>query len=204
MTGVQTCALPIFNGETKILEESVVAPLIVPEKKILLPRSEFERHIDPLAFQLDADWLKYEPRTLRQKQTKNLFLNARAKGRLHAFTCMAIDPSLDPVTGEVVYQPGLPPAVGKSYNDWVTIFKNYAPERNSRVLTITEGVCKNLELIKRLVTWKKHSVEAAWDAVCDHSSELGHFDDSDNIQNGFEPTGSREVCGFYEIGRAHV
>lgn len=190
------------NGEAKILVESAVTPFIVPEKKIMLPQSEFERRIDPLAFQLDADWLKYEPRTNSQYQTKELFLDARAKGRLHAFTCMAIDPSFDPVTGEVVYQPGLPPAVGKSYKYWVTTFKNYAPERNSRVLAGTEGVCKNLELIRRLVTWKKVSVEMAWDAVCDHSAELGHFADSDNARNDFEPTGSREVCGFYDLGNA--
>ncbi len=162
------------NGEAKILVESAVEPLIVPEKKIMLPRSEFERHIDPLLFQLDADWLKYEPRTDRQKQTKELFLDARVKGRLHAFTCMAIDPSFDPVTGEVVYQPGLPPAVGKSYNWWEGTFNDYAPERNSRVLTRTKGACKNLELIRRLVTWKKVSVEKAWDAVCDSSGSLGH------------------------------
>ena len=187
------------NGETKILVESAVAPLIVPEKKIMLPRSEFERHIDPLLFQLDADWLKYEPRTDRQKQTKELFLDARVKGRLHTFTCMAIDPSFDPVTGEVVYQPGLPPAVGKSYNWWEGTFNDYAPERNSRVLTRTEGVCKNLELIRRLVTWKKVSVEKAWDAVCDSSGSLGHQYNSDNPKRDFEPTGCREVCGFYDL-----
>ncbi len=196
--------LMVPKDATKIKLEFDTAPaFIVPEKKIYLPRSEFERRIDPLAFQTDADWLQYEPRTDRQNKTKKLFLNARAKGRLHAFTCMAIDPSFDPVTGELVYQPGLPPAVGKSYNDWVTILKNYAPERNSRVMTRTEGANKNLELIRRLVTWKKVSVEAAWDAVCDHSSELGHFADSDNAKNGFEVTGSREVCGFYDLGNVY-
>lgn len=196
--------LIVPKGVTKIDLKFDTAPaLIVPEKKIYLMRSEFERWIDPLVFQLDADWLKYEPRTDRQKQTKELFLDARVKGRLHAFTCMAIDPSFDPVTGELVYQPGLPPAVGKSYNDWVTIFKNYAPERNSRVLARTEGACKNLELIRRLVEWRKVTVEAAWDAVCDHSAKLGHFADSDNAQNCFEPTGSREVCGFYDLGNAY-
>lgn len=198
-----TCKSTVKVDETP----SLILPnkkFTVPDKKIMLPRSEFERHIDPWAFQLDADWLKYEPRTDRQKQTKELFLDARAKGdRLHAFTCMAIDPSFDPVTGEVVYQPGLPPAVGKSYNWWEGTFKDYAPERNSRVLTRTEGVCKNLELIRRLVTWKKVSVEAAWDTVCDHSAELGHFSDSDNAQNCFEPAGSREVCGFYDLGNAY-
>lgn len=98
------------------LEFDTAPALIVPKKKIMLTQSEFERRIDPLAFQLDADWLKYEPRTDRQKQTKELFLDARVKGRLHAFTCMAIDPSFDPITGKLVYQPGLPPAIGKCYN----------------------------------------------------------------------------------------
>ncbi len=182
------------SGVSKIeLEFDMASELIVPKKKIYVPQSEFEQRINPLAFQLDADWLQYEPRTYKQDQTKELFLDARVKGRLHAFTCMAIDPSFDPVTGELVYQPGLPPAVEKSYNWWVYTFKDYAPERNSRVMTKTEGACKDLELIRRLVTWKKVSVEAAWDAVCDHSVELGHFADSDNAQNGFEVTGSREV-----------
>lgn len=202
--GRRSIEVIIPNEVTEIkLAFGTTSELILPEKKIYVPQSEFERHIDSLAFQLDADWLQYEPRTFRQKETKDLFLDAKAKGRLHAFTCMAIDPSFDLVTGEVVYQPGLLPAVGKSYNYWVTIFKNYAPERNSRVMTRTEGACKNLELIRRLVVWKKVSVEAAWEAVCDHSSELGHFVDSDNAQKGFEKTGSREVCGFYDLGNAY-
>lgn len=71
------------------------------------------------------------------------------------------------------------------------------------MLTRTEGVCKNLELIRRLVEWKKVPVEKAWDAVCDHSAKLGHFADSDNAQNSFEATGSREVCGFYDLGNAY-
>lgn len=166
----------------------------------VIPQSEFERRIDPLRFQLDAGWLQYEPKTDRQCQTKELFLAARAKGRLHAFTCMAIDPSLDPVTGELVYQPGLPPAVGKSYKEWESMFENYAPDRNSRVLSKTEGVCKRLELIGRLVEWKKWSIEKAWNTVCDHSRKIGHFKDSDNAKNDFELTGSREICGFYDLG----
>lgn len=126
-------------------------------------------------------------------------MDARVKGRLHAFTCMAIDPSFDPVTGEVVYQPGLPPAVGKSYNWWEGTFNDYAPERNSRVLAKTEGACKNLELIRRLVEWRKVTVEDAWDAVCDSSGRLGHYYNSDNPKRDFEPTGCREVCGFYDL-----
>lgn len=169
------------------------------QNKVIL-RSEFERRIDPLSFQLDADWLQYEPKTDRQHETKDLFLDARAKGRLHAFTCMAIDPSLDPVTGKLVYQPGLPPAVGKSYKEWETMFENYAPYRNSRVLAKTEGACKRLELIMRLVEWKKWSIGKAWNTVCDHSSEIGHFIDSDNAKKDFELTGSREICGFYDLG----
>lgn len=174
--------------------------IVVPKKKILLPQSEFERRIDPLLFQPDADWLQHEPKSDNQNKIKNLFLDARANDRLHRFTVMAIDPSIDPDTGEVVYQPGLPPAVGYSYNWWVTKLEAYDRSRNSRVKSLTEWACENLELIRRLVEWKRVSVKEAWDAVCDHSAKLGHFADSSNAQDWFEPTGSREVCGFYDRG----
>ena len=131
-----TCKLTVEVDETPLL----ILPdkkLVAPEKKIVIPK-ELERKIDPLAFPMDADWMQYEPKTRRQMEIKKLFLDAKAKGRLHSFTCMAIDVSYDEETGKLIYKKGLPPAVGHSNRWWVDMLKNYAPDRNSRQMTKTE------------------------------------------------------------------
>ena len=40
----------------------------------------------------------------------------------------------------------------------------------------------------------------AWYAVCTNSKDLGHCRNSVNAKYDFEMTGSREVCGFYDLG----
>ena len=57
-------------------------------------------------------------------------------------------------------------------------------------------------LIKQLVEsgW---SIEGAWNAVCNDSRNLGHYWNSAGALHKFEPTGSREICGFCDLGNAY-
>lgn len=160
-----------------------------------IPKSELECRIDPNIFA--GEWLEHQPTTQRQKETLTLWQEAKAKGRLHAFTCMTIDPSVK--DGKLVYQKGLPISTGLSQRQWAKLLKEYNPSRNSRQMTRTEYACRNLFLIQRLVE-SGYKIEEAWRAVCDDSKNIGHYRNSDNAKGDFEPTGSREVCGFCDLG----
>lgn len=81
------------------------------------------------------------------------------------------------------------------------MLKDYNPRRNSRQMTRTEYACRNLFLIQKLVK-SGYEIEEAWEAVCDDSRKIGHYRNSDNPKHDFEPTGSREVCGFCDLGNA--
>ena len=110
---------------------------------------------------------------------------------------MTIDPSVK--DGKLVYQKGLPIKTGFSQKQWEKMLKDYNPNRNSRQMTLTEYACRNLFLIQKLVR-AGYEIEEAWRTVCDDSRKIGHYRNSDNPKHCFEPTGSREVCGFWDLG----
>lgn len=157
--------------------------------------SELECKIDPNMFA--GEWLNHQPSTRTQKEILHLYLDAKANGRLHTFTCMKIDPSVK--DGKLVYQKGLPIKTDFSQNQWTKMLKDYKPSRNSRQMTRTEYVCRNLFLIQKLVE-SGYEIEESWQAVCDDSRKIGHYSDSYNPKNNFEATGSREICGFCDLG----
>ena len=159
--------------------------------------SKLECRIDPNLFA--GEWLNHQPTTPRQKETLHLYLDAKAKGRLHTFTCMTIDPSVK--DGKLVYQKGLPIKTGFSQRQWAKMLREYNPSRNSRQMTRTEYACRNLFLIQRLVE-SGYEIEEAWKVICDDSKKIGHYRNSDNPKGTFEPTGSREVCGFCDLANA--
>lgn len=195
-------AIPEVNGGRCILAEVkdgyVLAKFEIGENETSsISESELECRIDPNIFA--GAWLEYQPTSRRQKETLDLYQDAKAKGRLHAFTCMTIDPSVK--DGKLVYQKGLPIKTGFSQKQWAKMLKDYNPSRNSRQMARTEYACRNLYLIQKLVQ-SGYEIAEAWKAVCDDSIKIGHYRNSDNPKYDFEPTGSREVCGFCDLGNA--
>ena len=195
-------AIPEVNGGRCISAEMkdgyVLAKFEIGENETSsISESELECRIDPSIFV--GAWLEHQPTSRRQKETLDLYQDAKAKGRLHAFTCMTIDTSVK--DGKLVYQKGLPIKTGFSQRQWAKMLKDYNPSRNSRQMTRTEYACRNLFLIQRLVE-SGYEIAEAWEAVCDDSRKIGHYRNSDNPKNDFEPTGSREVCGFCDLGNA--
>ena len=160
-----------------------------------ISKSELECRIDPNIFA--GAWLEHQPTTERQKETLDLYWDAKAKGRLHAFTCMTIDASVK--DGKLVYQKGLPIKIGFSQRQWAKMLKDYNPSRNSRQIARTEYVCRNMYIIWKLVE-SGYEIAEAYEMVCDNSSKIGHYGNSDNPKNDFEPTGSRKVVGFCDLG----
>ena len=43
----------------------------------------------------------------------------------------------------------------------------------------------------------------AWKAVCNDSKELGHYWNSENTKYKFEPTGSRQICEYYDLANTY-
>lgn len=176
-----------INSKVKEAKEKIEVP-------VASENSEFECKIDPIIF--DGVWMEHEPSTERQKETLDLYKEAKSKGMLHSFTCMTIDPTV--INKRLIYKKDQLPAVGLPQKKWKKILKEYNPRRNSRQMTRTEFICRNLFIIQKLVE-SGYGIDRAWYAVCDDSKEIGHYNNSYDAKGYFETTGSREVCGFYDL-----
>jgi hypothetical protein len=139
--------------------------------------------------------MKYKPRTEGEYRTKDL-IDEAIGSQVKNFYRPIMDPYF--TANGIGYVAGKKPAVGKSYDWWVDTAKKYAPSRKSRLGTRLEYGAFLGVLIKKLVEEGK-SVEWAWNAVCNDSKELGHYWNSENAKHEFEPTGSRIICGFYDL-----
>lgn len=145
---------------------------------------------------LDDEFLKYQPKTKKEKEFKEQVEKAIKSG-LKDFYRPKCDPSLSE-EGSICYVPGKKPVVGKSYNWWEKVAKEFCPERNSRLGTKYDYIAFVAVLIKELIASGK-SIEWAWNAVYNDSKELGHYWNSKDAKHNFETTGSREICGFYDL-----
>lgn len=142
---------------------------------------------------LEDAFLKHEPTTIRQTKLKLRLIAGIKRGLLEDFRCPAMDPSLDE-DGNLVYEVGKPPAVGKKIKFWVKKFKQFMPEKNSRIGTGYERAAFLGFLIKYLTEEEGYEVSEAWEAICDNTQKLkGHE------KHDFEPTGSRKVGAFYDL-----
>jgi len=169
----------------------------IPKKKelydpfVLVPASNLS---------LTDDFMRHTPKTEREKELRKELVEVIRK-RVPDFYRPRFDPSFDEY-GEISYQPGACPAVGKSYNWWEEHAKAFCPECKSRLGTKSEYVAFLGVLIKKLVEsgW---SIEGAWNAVCNDSHELGHYWNSDGALHKFEPTGSREICSVCDLANTY-
>ena len=146
---------------------------------------------------LKDDFLKFIPKTEQEKVFKEEVTRAIIFG-VRDFWRPVCDASFD-ANGHICYEPGKMPAVGKSYDWWAENAKDFCPERSSRLGTKSEYIAFLATLIKELVASGK-SLEWTWNAVCNDSKELGHYWNSNTPRYEFEPTGSREICGWCDLG----
>jgi len=146
-------------------------------------------------------FMQYIPRTPKEKAFKNQ-VEQVIKSGLRDFWRPIYDPSFTDDGEGIRYEPGMWPAIGKSYVWWKKAAKNFLPKRGSRLGTRSEYIAFLATLIKVLVNTGE-SVEWAWNAVCNDSRELGYYWDLQNANHHFESTGSRCVCGFYDLGNTY-
>ena len=141
--------------------------------------------------------MQYEPKTEEEYQLKELLTKVIKKG-IKDFWRPRLDPSFNDDGRGICYKPGSEPAVARSYNWWKKAAKDFDTKRSSRLGTKSEYVAFLGVLIKALVN-EGWSVEEAWHAVCQDSKKLGHYWNSEDAKHEFEPTGSREICGFFDL-----
>lgn len=158
------------------------------------------RKVPASELRLDDEFLKHCPQTRAEKKFKE-DVETAIKNGLQDFWSPICDPSFDD-NGCICYEPGKKLAVGKSYNWWEENAKAFCPERGSRLGIKSERIAFLAMLIKDLVASGK-SLEWAWNAVCNDSKKLGHYRNSENAKHAFEDTGSREICGWCDLGNAY-
>lgn len=170
-------------------EGSSIPQITIPE--ILMRRVEAE------SLSLDDEFMKHNPKTEQEEVTKILIKEVIDKG-VKNFYRPRMDPSFTKTGENICYEKGRGPAVGKSYDWWKKVAEEYCPERNSRLGTRLEYGAFLGVLIKNLVA-DGTSISWAWNAVCNDSRELGHYCNSENAKQKFEPTGSRCICDYYDL-----
>ena len=176
----------VSKNKVKIISE--VAESVIEESKqetmVLIEASKLSFH---------DKFMQYDPKTTEGKDFKELIISAINKG-VNDFYRPVIDPSIDE-NEEIVYKAGSAPAVGYSYIWW----ENKAEKNNLRLGTRLEYIAFLGVLIKKMVEsgWK---VSTAWRAVYYNSNKIGHYLDSVDARYDFEPTGSRKICDFYDLG----
>lgn len=175
----------------------VVQEMVTEDKKESVFCEDNVILIEAEKLSLDDEFMQLEPTTQEEKETKELIAEAIRKG-VKNFYRPIIDPSFTKTGENICYEKGRGPAVGKSYNWWKKVAEEYCPERNSRLGTRLEYGAFLGVLIKKLVE-EGENAKWAWNAVCNDSKELGHYWNSENAKHKFESTGSRCVCGFYDL-----
>ena len=143
-------------------------------------------------------FMQHKPETYEQKVFKETLMGI-IQSNLKDFYRPRYDPGYE-FDGhkDICFEPGKKPAVGQSNRWWRKKARMICPERNSRLGTKQEYFAFLGVLIKKMVD-QGWTVSQAWKAVCDDSSTLGHYNDSKNAKKTFERTGSREICGFFDL-----
>ncbi len=191
--------LKILVEETKkkckvipeVLETEVVREDVNSDQFILIPVSSLS---------LTDDFMCYAPMIGREKDFYELLTKVIKQG-VSDFYRPKFDPSFDK-QDKICYQAGRRPARGRSYNWWHCEAKKFSPWRKSRLGTKSEYVAFLGVLIKKLVErgWSK---DDAWNVVCNDSRHIGHYGNSNGALHDFESTGSREICGFYDLANTY-
>lgn len=139
----------------------------------------------------------------------NLFIEAVEEvknANLEDFYTPIYDPSEGSGEPPIIYEKGNKPAVGHSYNWWVETASKM-PAVEGRMWDVASEYQRYAFLVD-VVNKKVKSGESladALDEVVNDSTELGHYYNSKDSTKGksFEPTGSRCVCGFYDLANTY-
>lgn len=155
--------------------------------------------IEASKLSLKDAFMSHEPQTETEEDFKTT-LTEVIKNGIEDFYRPAMDPSFaDEAKTKIHYMAGEKPAVCKSYNWW----KETVKDSKWCLGTKNQYIAFLGVLIKMLVVEEGWAVNEAWNAVCNDSKKLGHYSNSDNAKHQFEDTGSREICGFFDLANTY-
>ncbi len=142
-----------------------------------------------------AELLKHEPTNDKEAKFIDNLKEAISKS-VKEFKVFVNDPSI--YNGKLQFVPGFKPAMGYSYKEW----EKLAKANGLRLGTKDEYILFLGWLITNLINddWLRLN---AWFSVCTDSKKLGHYCDSLNAKDYFEPTGSRMVVGKCDLANTY-
>ncbi len=147
---------------------------------------------------LDSKVMRYSTKTLKQRTFKQL-LESAIKQDFPNFRIALYSPSLEGEDCNINFIPGEFPAVGKTANFWFERFKSAIPEKNSRMMSVTEYVLFIGYVMNYLIEEEKMSSKLVWSFFCDDSSQIENYSDSKDLIYDLEPTGSRKIGAFFDL-----
>lgn len=175
------------KSASKVVPENAKQEKVLTDGAILVEAESLSRK---------DKFLKYRPKTAKEKRTKALILEAIKSG-VKNFYRPFCDPSITE-DDRIQFVAGQKPLIDKTYEWWIKAAKEYNPERNSRLGTRLEYGAFLGVLIKKLVE-EGNPIEWAWLTVCWDSESLGHYWNSVEAKHTFELTGSRGIFGFCDL-----
>jgi len=147
---------------------------------------------------LKDSFMSHKPKTRAEKKFKESLTEVIKTG-IEDFYRPAMDPSFaDGIKTKIHYNAGDLPAIGKSYNWWKKTIKD-----SKWCLGTKAQYVAFLGVLIKILVAKGWTCCEAWDAVCNDSKNLGHYRNSDNAKHKFEYTGSREICGFFDLANTY-
>lgn len=143
-----------------------------------------------------TELMKHTPQNDRERDFMKT-LEVAINSKVESFRVPVNDPSID-MNGKLQFVSGFKPAVGYSYNE----LEKLAKENGVHLGTKNEYCLFLGTIIIRLMAegWSEND---AWKAVCCDSKKLGHYSNSEDAKNDFEPTGSRMIAGKCDLANAY-
>lgn len=156
---------------------------------------------------LDDDFMKFKPMRRKTKKFKKELESVIKKGVNDFYR-----PRMDPAflgggknlgfDAKISFEVGREPATEMMYSWWDKVAREFNPEHGSRLGTRSEYIAFLGVLIKILVEIGLPKT-TAWNLVCNNSKKLGHYWNSKNAKHCFELTGSRCICGFFDLANTY-
>lgn len=147
------------------------------------------------------EFLQYVPRTEKQSNLKIAIMQGILAG-YKDFWKPIVDPSFDAYCDGIRYEFGKKPAVGKDFEWWKNVAKEFWPARKSRLGTKAEYISFLGVLIKKIVA-SGVELEKAWYQVCDNSEQLGMYFGVQGFEIAIGETGMFPLCGFHDLANTY-
>lgn len=152
--------------------------------------------IEASRLSLNDEFMQHVPETPAQQVVKDRLIQQISDGMKDFYKAWC-DPSITR-DGKIAFVEGKIPAIGKKYSWWLREADSVFPEFGSRLGTDKEYIAFVGVLLKEL-SWAPIFSGDPWRAICDDSTNLGHYWNSKNFEGDYEKTGQRQILHFLDL-----